>query len=135
MSKLRREHDLLGDEMLEDVYYGIHTLRAIRNFAYDEKRVSLRLIYAMVMVKKAAAMAHKKLSSLDPLVADAIITACDLILSGKFDDSFVTHPLQGGAGTSAHMNVNEVVANVALEILGHPKGSYSVIDPIEHVNR
>lgn len=134
MSSLRTEHDLLGEEMLEDVYYGIHTLRAMRNFDYDDKRVSLRLITAMVQVKKAAAMAHKKLNDLTPTIADAIIAACDLILAGKFDASFVTHPLQGGAGTSAHMNVNEVIANVSLEILGHPKGSSLIIDPIRDVN-
>ena len=134
MSEQRIEHDLLGEEILEDVYYGIHTLRATRNFDYNDKHVSLRLIYAMVQVKKAAAMAHKKLKDLSPLIADAIIAACDLILTGRFDASFVTHPLQGGAGTSAHMNVNEVVTNVALEILGHPKGSYAIINPLRDVN-
>jgi aspartate ammonia-lyase len=134
MSSVRLEHDLLGEEILEDVYYGIHTLRALRNFNYDDKRVSLRLITAMVQIKQAAALAHKKLHDFSPEVADAIISACDRILTGEFDASFVTHPLQGGAGTSAHMNVNEVIANVALEILGHPKGSYTIIDPLRDVN-
>lgn len=134
MSRQRIEHDLLGEEILEDVYYGIHTLRALRNFNYDGRRVSLRLIYAIVQIKQASAIAHKKLRDFSPEVADAIISACARILAGEFDDSFVTHPLQGGAGTSTHMNVNEVIANVALEILGHPKGSYAIIDPLRDVN-
>jgi aspartate ammonia-lyase len=134
MSNTRKENDLLGEETLEDVYYGIHTLRAKRNFSFDDRTVSLKLIYAMTQIKKAAALAHRKLNDYSPLIADAIINACDKVLSGDFDTSFVTHPLQGGAGTSAHMNVNEVLANIALETLGYPKGRYDIVDPIREIN-
>jgi len=134
MSNQRIEQDSLGELLLGDVYYGIHTLRAARNFDFSAERTSLALIYAMVTIKKAAAKSHRQLKSYDPSLADAISLACDRILTGEFDDQFITHPLQGGAGTSAHMNVNEVVANVALEILGHPKGSYAILDPLREVN-
>lgn len=131
----RVEYDALGSLSIADVEYGIHTQRAVENFAIDEERVSLAVIYAMVEIKQAAAIAHRKSKSYDSQKADAIIHACTRILRGEFDAMFITHPLQGGAGTSAHMNVNEVVANVALEELGLAKGSYDAISPLDDVNR
>lgn len=135
MSKQRVEVDSLGERSIEDVYYGIHTVRAVENFAIDEERVSLAVIYAMVEIKKAAALTHRKLNAISAQKADSIVLACDRVLTGAFDAMFVTHPLQGGAGTSAHMNVNEVITNIALEELGASKGSYAVLSVLDDVNR
>ncbi|AAK79618.1 aspartate ammonia-lyase [Clostridium acetobutylicum] len=134
-SDFRIEKDLLGEKNLpKESYYGINSLRAFENFNISNKKVNLNLIYAVVIVKKAAALAHKKLKELKDEKADAIISACDDILSGKFDDEFITNSLQGGAGTSTNMNVNEVIANRAIELLNGSKGDYSIIHPIEDVN-
>lgn len=131
----RVEKDSLGELRIHsNVYYGIHTARALENFNIDKSTVNLNLIYAMVTVKKATAMAHKRLKEMDSKIADAIIEACDKILEGHFDDEFVVNPYQGGAGTSTNMNVNEVIANIALEIIGEEKGKYDIIHPIGHVN-
>ncbi|GAA0179738.1 aspartate ammonia-lyase [Clostridium sediminicola] len=131
----RIEKDSLGKLRIHSsVYYGIHTARALENFSIDKSTVNLNLIYAMVTVKKAAAMAHKRLKEMDSKIADAIVEACDKILDGHFDDEFRVNPYQGGAGTSTNMNVNEVVANIALEIIGEEKGRYDIIHPIGHVN-
>ncbi|TXT17137.1 MAG: aspartate ammonia-lyase [Erysipelotrichaceae bacterium] len=127
---MRTEKDFLGEVNLEDTHYGIHTLRAFRN----QRKTSLELIYAIVQIKKAAAQANFKVKLLPSEKYNAIIFACDQILAGFFDDQFITHPFQGGAGTSTNMNVNEVIANIALEHLGYPKGTYDVLSPIEDVN-
>ncbi|MCR3760258.1 aspartate ammonia-lyase [Clostridium felsineum] len=134
-SNFRNETDLLGKkEIPNDAYYGINSLRASENFNISNNKVNLNLIYAIVLVKKAAAIAHKNLNELSLEKANAIINACDDILEGKFDNEFITNSLQGGAGTSTNMNVNEVIANRAIELLGGKKGDYSCVHPIEDVN-
>ena len=116
---MRTETDSLGSRQLPDTaLYGINTLRAGENFALKHKRTSCRLIYALVKVKKAAALTYKELKVREPGIYEAIVTACDEILSGQYDDAFPLEALQGGAGTSTNMNVNEVIANAALLVLG-----------------
>lgn len=134
----RQEHDLLGERSVPaDVYYGIQTLRALEN--YDITGIPLshfsKLILALAMVKKAAAMANLKLGDLDQEIGNAICGACDEILAGNLHNQFVVDMIQGGAGTSTNMNANEVIANRALEILGHARGEYEFIHPNNHVNR
>ncbi len=133
---MRTEKDMLGQMQLEDdTLYGIHTARAVENFALGGRRTNLRLIHAMAQVKKAAAQTYLKLGVGKEGVYRAIAQACDAVLSGAADDQFVVDALQGGAGTSAHMNVNEVVCNLALHIVGKPPGEYDVIHPLDDVNR
>jgi aspartate ammonia-lyase len=135
----RTEVDLLGPREVPDAaYYGIHTLRARENFHISGGRVSdlPQFVRAMVEVKKASALANAQLRVLPRDVADAIVAACDLMLeTGKAMDQFPVDVFQGGAGTSVNMNTNEVVANVALELLGYEKGQYDVIDPNDDVNK
>jgi aspartate ammonia-lyase len=133
----RLEHDLLGERQVPaDAYYGIQTLRGVEN--YDITGIPLALfphfIKALVMVKKAAARANQKLGDLDKDIANAICAACDEIIAGNLHNQFVVDMIQGGAGTSTNMNANEVIANRALEILGHARGEYQFIHPNEHVN-
>ncbi len=131
----RREHDSLGErEVPEDAYYGIQTLRAVENFPVSGIMARPEFINAYAMVKKAAALANMEIGWLEPYVAEAIVAACDEILSGKLHDQFVVDDFQAGAGTSLNMNINEVVANRALELVGRRKGDYSVIHPNDHVN-
>lgn len=133
---MRKERDKIGEMFLEnDVLYGIHTERARINFNISEKKVNLQLIYAAATVKKACAMAHKELNMLDTEKADAVINACNTILAGRTDSSFITNALQGGAGTSTNMNVNEVIANLALESIGRQYGEYEYINPLDDVNK
>ncbi len=133
-SEFRRERDLLGEKQIPaDAYYGIHTARAMENFPFGP-RTNLDLIHALVLVKKAAALAHCKLDHYPQQLAKVIAAACDDVLSGQYDSQFMISAYQGGAGTSAHMNVNEVVANRALELLGREKGGYEVVHPLQHVN-
>ncbi len=128
--KTRTEHDSLGErDVPEDAYYGIQTLRAIENFPVSGIMARPEFINAMAMVKKAAAMANMDVGWLEPYVAEAIIAACDEILSGKLHDQFVVDDFQAGAGTSFNMNMNEVIANRALELLGKKKGEYAVVQP------
>ncbi len=133
---MREEKDKIGTQLIdENALYGIQTMRAASNFAVSNHHVRLELIYAMTVVKKAAAMAHKELKLLEDEKAEAIIKACDKVLDGEADHSFITNALQGGAGTSTNMNVNEVIANLALKRLGHPLGAYNMIHPLDHVNK
>lgn len=133
---MREEIDKIGSLQIDsDALYGIQTKRAASNFAISSTYVRLELIYAMTVVKKAAATAHKELQLLDAEKADAIIKACDMVLEGKADNAFITNALQGGAGTSTNMNVNEVIANLALKNLGHSLGDYQTIHPLDHVNK
>ncbi|MBC5994840.1 aspartate ammonia-lyase [Pontibacter cellulosilyticus] len=137
MSEFRREHDFLGEkEIPNEVYYGIQTSRALDNFNITGIPISKEplFIQAFGYVKKAAAMANRDCGVISPQVAEAICKACDRLIAGEFLDQFVTDMIQGGAGTSVNMNVNEVIANVALEILGHPKGTYKIVSPNDHVN-
>ena len=137
--KTRTEEDLLGErEVPAQAYYGIHTLRATENFRFSPLTVSglPELIRGMVMVKKASALANKELATIPAEVADAIVAACDdILVRGRCLDQFPVDVYQGGAGTSVNMNTNEVVANLALEHLGLPKGRYNVVNPNDHVNK
>lgn len=133
--KYRIEHDLLGEkEVPSDAYYGIHTMRAHENFYISGQKIHKELIISLAMVKKAAAIANMKVGLLDERRTNAIILACDEIISGKYHDQFIVDALQGGAGTSSNMNANEVIANRAAELLGGSLGDYSLVHPIEHVN-
>jgi len=131
----RIEHDLLGPRHVpRDAYWGIHTLRARENFALSQCKTPPQLIRAVALVKKACCIANRDLSFLDEWMADAIIAACDDVYLGKLDDQFPLDAIQGGAGTSTNMNVNEVIANRALEYVGKTKGDYDTIHPLDHVN-
>lgn len=131
----RVEKDFLGECRIEnDRYYGINTKRALENFKLKSKTVNLKLIREIALIKKAAAIVNKRLNRLPEDKADAIIKASEEVIEGKFDDEFKLSALQGGAGTSTNMNVNEVIANRAIEILGGKKGDYSIIHPLNHVN-
>lgn len=137
ISDYRREHDSLGDrEISNGHYYGVQTTRALENFPFSGVPLShyQHLVNAFAYVKKAAATANSVLGVLDPGIADAICRACDRIIAGEFHEHFVVDMVQGGAGTSSNMNANEVIANVALEILGHRKGDYQHCHPNDHVN-
>ncbi len=137
MTTTRLEHDLLGErEVPADRYYGVQTLRALENFSITGIPISHypRLVNSLAYIKKAAALANAELGLLDPQIAEAIARACDEIIAGKLHADFVVDVIQGGAGTSTNMNANEVIANRALEILGHEKGRYDVIHPLNHVN-
>lgn len=132
---MRVERDFLGAIELDDnVYYGISTYRALHNFNVSKETVNLNIIYELVNIKKQAAITNKELAFISQEKAEAIIKACNLILSGEFDESFVVNKYQGGAGTSTNMNVNEVVANVALLEMGHKLGEYDYCHPINDVN-
>ena len=133
----RKEHDLLGErEVPANAHYGVQTLRATENFHISGIPLATysAFIRSLAYVKKAAAAANRELGLLPPAVADAISSACDEILDGKFRDQFVVDMIQGGAGTSTNMNANEVIANIALEKLGYDKGRYDIIHPNNHVN-
>lgn len=131
----RKEIDSIGQLTLNDTqWYGIHTKRAKDNFNLAGRDVNLSLIYAIVEIKKAAAQTNGQLGLLDKEKAEAIVHACDEILEKKWDAQFTTDALQGGAGTSTNMNVNEVVANVGLKYLGHELGEYTYLDPFDDVN-
>ncbi len=137
MANTRTEHDLLGErEVPVERYYGVQTLRAVENFPITGIPIAHypRLVYSLAYIKKAAAMANRDLGLLEPQTADAIMQACDQLLAGRHLDEFVVDVIQGGAGTSTNMNANEVIANVALEILGFAKGRYDIIHPLNHVN-
>ena len=135
----RVEEDLLGQrEVPDDKYYGIHALRALENFQISGRSMNEQpeFIRGMVQVKKASALANKELHTIPGDLADVIVAACDEILvKGRCMDQFPTDAFQGGAGTSINMNTNEVVANLALELIGYPKGRYDVINPNDHVNK
>ncbi len=131
---MRKEKDSLGEKDIEDVYYGIHTARALENFNIKNKRVNEELIKAIALVKIAAAEANKKAGKLDENIANAIKEAANDLIVGNYIDAFVLPSIQGGAGTSTNMCINEVIANIALEKLGHNKGDYHIISPLDHVN-
>lgn len=133
----RSEHDLLGDrDVPAEAYWGIHSLRATENFPITGTPISAypHLIDALAAVKEAAARANEELGLLEPEKTLAIVAACREIRAGKLHDQFVVDVIQGGAGTSTNMNANEVVANRALELLGHAKGEYQYLHPNEDVN-
>ena len=134
---VRLEHDLLGEaEVPADAYWGIHTLRALENYPISGKPIGRcsNLIRSLALVKHAATQANLELGQLDAERAEAIIAACKEIAEGHLHEQFVVDVIQGGAGTSTNMNANEVIANRALELLGHEKGQYLHLHPINHVN-
>lgn len=134
----RTESDSLGTaEVPSDAYWGIHTLRALENFPIARRPISVfpELIFAYAQVKLAAARANAELGDLEPAKATIIEQVCNEILEGKLHDQFVVGVMQGGAGTSTNMNVNEVIANRGLELMGFAKGDYQHLHPIDDVNR
>ncbi len=138
--KTRKEEDLLGQlDINDDVFYGVHTQRAVNNFQISNGKIGdyPLFIKGMVMTKKACAYANKEIGTVPAQQADMIIEACDEILNnlGNYVKYFPVDVFQGGAGTSVNMNTNEVIANVALTLNGHPKGSYDIVNPNDHVNK
>ena len=137
--QFRKEEDLLGFmEIPAEAYYGVHTLRAIQNFKISRETINdaPEFIRGMVLTKKAAALANTELGTISQEVGDSIVKACDLILeTGRCMDQFPVDAFQGGAGTSVNMNTNEVLANLALELMGREKGEYHIINPNDHVNK
>src|SRR6185503_14994563 len=137
LTNVRREHDSLGErDVPNHAYYGVQTIRAVENFPFSGIHVRHyeHFVRALACVKKAAALANAELGALERKIADAIARACDEILAGKLHDQFVVDMIQGGAGTSTNMCANEVIANRALELLGHRKGDYQHCHPNDHVN-
>lgn len=133
--KYRVEKDFLGEKQVPSAaYYGIQTLRASENFPISGYRLNEALIRALAMVKKAAAIANMEICGLNPRIGKAIVAAAEEIMAGKWHDQFIVDPIQGGAGTSINMNMNEVIANRALELIGEEKGKYNIISPNTHVN-
>ncbi|MEN6558580.1 MAG: lyase family protein, partial [Thermoguttaceae bacterium] len=132
----RRETDLLGSrDVPADALWGIHTLRAVENFPLARRPVARRLVHAFGAVKLAAAQANHELGRWDGPTFAAIETACREMIDGRLDAHVVVDALQGGAGTSTNMNVNEVLANRALQLLSRPLGDYAAIDPHDDLNR
>jgi len=137
MPSFRIENDSLGEMKIpETADYGIHTARAVENFPITGVLLNHYPVFvqSLAMVKKASALANRDLGALKPEIADAIIVACDQIIAGKGHEFFVVDMLQGGAGTSTNMNVNEVIANMALRHMGKKSGDYASISPNDHVN-
>lgn len=132
---MRKEHDFLGTmNVPDDVYYGVQTMRAFKNFHITGERLDPDFIKALATVKKAAALANMETGRLNAIVGKALTRAADEIIDGQWLDQFPVDPIQGGAGTSINMNMNEVLCNRALEILGKPKGRYDIISPNNHAN-
>ena len=132
----RIEHDSIGSKQVPvDAYYGVQSLRGCVNFQITGQRLRPEFIISMAEIKKACAISNHAIGELDEKIKDAICRACDEIISGKLHDQFICDPIQGGAGTTANMNANEVIANRAIEILGGTKGDYSIVHPNDHVNR
>lgn len=133
----RLEKDLLGElEVPFDAYYGVQTQRAIDNFNISTALLEhyRAFIWGLGAVKMGAAKANLELGLIDKKIADAIINASQEVMDGKFDNEFPIDMIQGGAGTSTNMNANEVIANRALELMGHKKGDYQYCSPNDHVN-
>ena len=135
VSDYRIEKDSIGTkDVPANVYYGVQSLRAAENFPITGLRMHPELIRSLAYIKKAAALTNREAGLLDGRIADAIVRACDEILTGKLFEQFIVDPVQGGAGTSINMNANEVIANRAIELLGGVKGDYSLVNPNDHVN-
>jgi aspartate ammonia-lyase len=137
ISTHRTEHDFLGEKQIpHHAYWGVHTARALENFPITGTAISAMpdLIRAFGWVKKAATRANADLGAIDRQRAAVIILACNALIKGKYHEEFVVDVIQGGAGTSTNMNANEVLANIALEKLGHEKGRYDILHPNDHVN-
>ena len=132
----RIEKDSIGTKQVPvDAYYGVQSLRGCENFQITGQRLRPEFIESLAQIKKACAICNYNVGELDEERKDTIIKVCDEILEGKFHDQFICDPVQGGAGTTANMNANEVIANRAIELLGGQKGDYSIVHPNDHVNR
>ena len=132
---MRTEHDFLGElQVPDEVYYGVQTMRARENFHITGQTIDPEFVQAMAIVKKAAALANMSTGRLSKEIGDLLVQAADEIIAGKFPDQFPLDPIQGGAGTSINMNVNEVLCNRALEIKGEARGRYDIISPNNHAN-
>ena len=135
MMRTRTEADSIGVmEVPAEAYYGVQALRAKENFPITHQQLHPEFIKSMAKLKKAAAITNRDAGLLPLNIASAIMKACDELIAGKYTDSFIVDAIQGGAGTSANMNANEVIANRAIEILGGTKGDYSIVHPNDHVN-
>lgn len=131
----RVEYDSLGEVHVPlDCYYGVQTVRAAANFPITGYRIHPELIRALAVVKKASAEANIHIGLLSKTIGLSISQVCDEIIAGKWHDQFIIDPIQGGAGTSINMNMNEVIANRVLELLGEKKGNYKIVSPNDHVN-
>lgn len=132
----RVEFDSIGEKNVpKEAYYGVQTLRGCENFRITGHNMNEEFIKSLAEIKKACAITNNQVNEMTDEVKDAIVQACDEIIAGKLHEDFIVDPIQGGAGTSANMNVNEVVANRAGEILGGEKGAYDRVHPNDHVNR
>jgi len=135
MADYRKEHDLLGErDVPAHVLHGIHTERALENFPLALRPVSPALIHAYGAVKLACARTNHELGWWDEGKSRAIEHACSEMMEGMLDEHIVVDALQGGAGTSTNMNVNEVLANRALQVLGRPLGDYEAVSPLDDIN-
>jgi len=136
MINYRIEEDLLGEKKVpKDAYYGVQTLRAMENFQITGYKMDNELIKALGIVKKAAAKANMMIGLLDEKRSQAIMSASQEVIDSKLNDELLLDPIQGGAGTSMNMNVNEVIANRAIELYGEGnRGDYSIISSLTHVN-
>ena len=132
----RVEADSIGTKQVPaDAYYGVQSLRGCENFRITGLKLRPEFIVSLAQIKKACAICNHAVGELDGKIKDAIVSACDEIIGGKLHDQFICDPIQGGAGTTANMNANEVIANRAIELLGGQKGDYSIVHPNDHVNR
>ena len=133
--KTRTEFDSIGSmEVPAEAYYGVQSLRAMQNFKITGKKLHPKFIESLAVIKKAAALTNYRAGQMNASMAHAIMKACDEVIQGKFADQFIVDAIQGGAGTSANMNANEVIANRAIELLHGAKGDYSIVHPNDHVN-
>ena len=133
--EFRRERDSIGEKQVpSEAYYGVQSLRGHENFRISGQTINKQLIKNLSVVKKACAITNCSVGELKEEYKEAIVKACEEVYSGKFDNEFIIDPIQGGAGTSLNMNINEVIANRANEILGFNKGEYYPIHPNDHVN-
>ena len=132
---MRKEHDFLGElDVPDEVYYGVQTLRAMENFQITGQKLDTDFIQCMARVKKATVLANLSTGRMPEDIGKALITAADEIIAGQMLDQFPVDPIQGGAGTSVNMNMNEVLCKRALELTGQSKGRYDIISPNNHGN-
>lgn len=135
MNNSRFEHDSVGEkEIPAGAFYGVNSLRACENFPITGHKMHKNLILSLAQIKKACALTNMEVGLLNENIGKAIIKACDELINGKYADEFIIDSIQGGAGTSANMNANEVIANIALKNSGHELGDYKYINPNDHVN-
>ena len=132
----RVERDSIGSKHVPiDAYYGVQSLRGFENFQITGQRLRTEFINSLAEIKKSCAICNHAVGELDTRIKDAICQVCDEILAGQLHDQFICDPIQGGAGTTANMNANAVIANRAIELLGGEKGDYTIVHPNDHVNR